>query len=382
MSVTSVAVMAAIWMQYYGARVIGFWNALPPDAPPPPLPLSPPPEYLSSLGVGFERNMLPTIGSFVELLGQKPLNTTGCRNSVLATMVHNEADIVADWVHYHASLFGYESIYVYDNNSTDGTWQVLTALQRQHGIRLGNEPDYGEKPTRMRSAFLEMQRNSRLVKFLIPLDVDEFITLGVAGDKVATHNVTALLSENVCKYMETLPVSPKYKVYKMRSANAYFPDGVGSSRAAKEAQFARFESNRRWQLQDHGRDNHEFQMSKGFLPGWFVPTATMDHGNHFQRLRVHAYATALVLVHYHARNREQLIKKTVANWKGLGKPLDKEGIRKAGGIGIHYQKPMLDILGGVYNASDMLKREDCTGNVVSLDAIVSRLTGHGPYRVN
>jgi len=36
----------------------------------------------------------------------------------------DEVDVVAAWVHHHASLFGYENLHVVDNHSTDGTWEA------------------------------------------------------------------------------------------------------------------------------------------------------------------------------------------------------------------------------------------------------------------
>ena len=41
------------------------------------------------------------------------------------TMVKDEVDIVNDWIIYHASMFGYDNIYVIDNYSTDGTYELL-----------------------------------------------------------------------------------------------------------------------------------------------------------------------------------------------------------------------------------------------------------------
>ena len=49
-----------------------------------------------------------------------------CNKSIkLFTMVKDEVDIVEDWLKYHGSIFGYQNLYVIDNFSTDGTYEIL-----------------------------------------------------------------------------------------------------------------------------------------------------------------------------------------------------------------------------------------------------------------
>ena len=59
------------------------------------------------------------------------------------TMVKDEADIVEDWIIYHASIFGYDNIYVIDNYSSDGTYEILQKYVP--GINLYRERDYKKK---------------------------------------------------------------------------------------------------------------------------------------------------------------------------------------------------------------------------------------------
>ena len=54
------------------------------------------------------------------------------------TMVKGEDDIVKDWVLYHGNLFGYKNLYVIDNLSRDGTYEILVELKKQYGINKPN----------------------------------------------------------------------------------------------------------------------------------------------------------------------------------------------------------------------------------------------------
>ena len=44
------------------------------------------------------------------------------------TMVKGEVDIVKDWVMYHGNLFGFTNLYIIDNFSRDGTYEILLKL--------------------------------------------------------------------------------------------------------------------------------------------------------------------------------------------------------------------------------------------------------------
>ena len=57
--------------------------------------------------------------------------------------VRDEVDVVADWIHYHASLFGgYQRLHIVDNNTTDGTLDVLHHLASTYGIKLYTAKDF------------------------------------------------------------------------------------------------------------------------------------------------------------------------------------------------------------------------------------------------
>jgi len=42
---------------------------------------------------------------------------------IVATMVKDEDDVIEEWIQYYSRLFGYENLFVIDNNSSDKTRQ-------------------------------------------------------------------------------------------------------------------------------------------------------------------------------------------------------------------------------------------------------------------
>jgi hypothetical protein len=73
------------------------------------------------------------------------------------TMVKDESDIVRDWVIYHGCMFGWDSIFVIDNYSTDGTWEILNEFSDLEESREKREK------TDLLKDLLKMIKFSRLV---------------------------------------------------------------------------------------------------------------------------------------------------------------------------------------------------------------------------
>ena len=87
------------------------------------------------------------------------------------TMVKDEVDIVKDWIVYHGSLFGWNNIYILDNYSTDGTYEIIQEFAHL-GINIFREDDYRFKGYYMSALIKEFCQNER---FAFPIDIDEFI---------------------------------------------------------------------------------------------------------------------------------------------------------------------------------------------------------------
>ena len=58
-------------------------------------------------------------------------------------MVKDEGDIIRDWIVYHGSMFGYSNLFVIDNLSTDGTYEILN--EYKDAIHLFQLPHYEKK---------------------------------------------------------------------------------------------------------------------------------------------------------------------------------------------------------------------------------------------
>ena len=93
----------------------------------------------------------------------------------LYTMVKDEVDIVEDWLIYHGELFGYDNLYVIDNFSTDGTYEILEKYRNDKKIFLIRESDYRKKGAFMRY-YMKIHPEGKNCDIAYPLDIDEFIT--------------------------------------------------------------------------------------------------------------------------------------------------------------------------------------------------------------
>jgi len=87
------------------------------------------------------------------------------------TMVKDEVDIIKDWVLYHSFLFGFNNIYVIDNYSVDGTYEVINKYKSL--INIFREANYKKKGIYMKNLINKYCVNNDKIAF--PIDIDEFI---------------------------------------------------------------------------------------------------------------------------------------------------------------------------------------------------------------
>jgi len=213
------------------------------------------------------------------------------------TMVKGEIDIVTDWVLYHGSIFGYSNLYIIDNFSQDGTYDVLVNLKKKYGIHIFRCKDYKKKGEYMTLFLKTFSKN----EFSFPIDIDEFIVL---YDK--SSNEISCDSNKIHTYIRSLPRSNAYKMHFIWSKN-FIPDGY--NRAVIDCNFGAYQDN------NVGAYHYTEQRAKTFFHSSLFK-GTIDHGNHYPTNDY--FLTKLCLVHYHCRNLEQMKKKVYNNVYGLG----------------------------------------------------------------
>jgi len=96
-------------------------------------------------------------------------------------MQKNEPLILEAWIKYHAHIFGYENLYIFDNGSTDLVCRyLLDHFREMHGINVSydflRDVDFERKGQIVLDKILELDMKGSY-DFLIPLDCDEFLAL-------------------------------------------------------------------------------------------------------------------------------------------------------------------------------------------------------------
>jgi len=263
------------------------------------------------------------------------------------TMAKGEVDIVRDWVMYHGYLFGFNNLYIIDNLSRDGTYEVLLQLKKDYSIHVYQLPDYKKKGEYMTSLIKQFGKN----EFVIPVDIDEFIVHYDKSTKVISCE-NALINQ-------TMKALPKANAYKMNYITAYPTEQYkGYERATVECKSGGHS--------DYGSMAKTFFHSSLFRGG-------LDHGNHFNTTNYHL--TTLCLIHYHCRNMEQMKKKVYNNVSGLGhNPFDLNYLKDIihrNPAGHHHIGHQINILEGTFALPfDSLSS---TKNIVSFEPIINKI---------
>jgi hypothetical protein len=239
----------------------------------------------------------------------------------LFTIVKNEIDIIEDWVIYHGCLFGWSNIYIIDNFSDDGTFEILQKFKDM--IHIYREPDYKKKGEYM-TYLINRHCNDGEIAF--PLDIDEFIVFYDEHMKTISIDKSLILNHINCL--------PQYKILK---ANYIYPITTHeSTRATTE-----YEEGTYCDMKNFAKSFFRKGQYKGVI----------DHGNHISNEDY--VLSKICLVHYHQRNLEQMKKKIKANIEGLGyknnlEELKKELEKNPNCPGNHHVKNQIRILENNY----------------------------------
>lgn len=248
------------------------------------------------------------------------------------TMVKDECDIIEDWILYHGNIFGYHNLYIVDNESGDGTYEIIQKYQEK-GVNVYRHPNYLEKGNIMKELI-----NNNLCTIAFPLDIDEFIVYyhkesnKISIDNIVTYLHTLIETDNITANNIGL-----YKCDYIHSKLST-PSKQGYNRAVLECTRGRYDNNR------------TKNMTKAFFDTrkW---NGNIDHGNHFNTYSEYIMSN-LCLVHYHKRNLQQHKKKVINNIEGLGyNPNDLNALKQLenGCIGSHHVKEMIRILENKYS---------------------------------
>ena len=264
----------------------------------------------------------------------------------LFTMVKDECDIIIDWIKYHGAIFGFENIFIIDNYTTDGTYEKICSLQDLK-INILREKDYSKKGIFM-ADLINKHCNNNDIAF--PIDSDEFIVY--YEDK--PNSSIQCDKTMIINYMNSLP---DHVLYKANYINPRLEIDGGYTRATVEAKTA---------TKAYYNDFAKTFLKKKHFKG------TIDHGNHM--VSKNYFMTTLWLVHYHARNTEQLKQKTLNNVLGLGYPNNKDLLknillRNKNCPGNHHVSRQIEILENRW----VLKKSSETTDIVDISNLANSI---------
>jgi len=91
----------------------------------------------------------------------------------MSLLIKNEADIIADNIRVHAAL-GVDAFVVMDNGSTDGTREVVQALQNEFDIILIDRPTLDYQQSNWKTEMAQIAKQKQGADWVITNDADEF----------------------------------------------------------------------------------------------------------------------------------------------------------------------------------------------------------------
>lgn len=256
------------------------------------------------------------------------------------TMIKNEVDIIEHWIKYHGYIFGYENLYILDNNSDDGTWEIIEKYGKEYNFYYEKHDDYITKGI----AITNLIKTCNHFDIALPLDIDEFI--------VFYDDVSKKIDPNgIIPYLYKLIQVPEFHSNTEFKAN--YIQSVINNKTDYGYEDAILETTYGIH-QDYGK------MAKTFVNmDW---NGQLDHGNHCPSDKY--ILTKLCLIHFHCRNKDQMKKKVEMNVTGLGYPAnDLEFLKELpdGSPGYHHVQHMINILENTFEINTNICGSEETG---------------------
>ena len=201
----------------------------------------------------------------------------------IVAMVRNEIELIEDWLNHHGPIASWWGIHVFDNGSTDGTYEKLLEYKQSHGINVHTH-DVFTKKGQVISRFITKYRKQPGVT--IPLDADEFVVRWV-------DNHIEQDTENIREYL--LSLTNTSEMFRTRGhLNSIAEQEIYDDPVRQITKF-------NWSITD--RENcKKFFNNKGFI--------TTDLGFHTgETVNGEVVDTDVVYLHYHDVGRESTLRK-------------------------------------------------------------------------
>lgn len=186
---------------------------------------------------------------------------------------NDELDLLADWLQYHSYLFGISNIHIVDNGSQNSLICKLLALYQSCGLHLRRHHGaFSLKHRTMTEVMREYRTNDT---FLVPIDADEFITLGHFQNKTIVNYTYS--RNDILPAFAKLPVDgrkykfndSKYIVFDKEVCDASIAQGDIPDPRYRRVMHGGYAYHTRYKPYEY----KTFYFSKGFL--------ATDQGNHF-----------------------------------------------------------------------------------------------------
>lgn len=132
-------------------------------------------EFLVSLGV-YENKIITVKGFIDQIINE----ASECKYGIsIAAIVKDEAAYIEEWIQFHI-LMGIDHFYIYDNESSDGTAEILKEYEKIGLVTYIFWPGKAQQIPAYSNAINRFKNDSIYIAFI---DVDEFL-FSVSGNKI------------------------------------------------------------------------------------------------------------------------------------------------------------------------------------------------------